>query len=75
MYCTYSSGVYDEGIVPGRKIFGDKLTDLHDEFIANNMITPRHCERFILMHTFFDIIFPSWGTLAIYKEINIYLSQ
>ena len=35
----YSSGVYDEGIVPGRNVFGDKLTGLRDEFIANDMIT------------------------------------
>ena len=35
----YSSGVYDDGIVPGRNIFGDKLTDLRDEFIANASIT------------------------------------
>ena len=35
----YSSGVYDKGIVPGRNVFGDKLTSLRDELIANDMLT------------------------------------
>ena len=35
----FSSGVYDEGLVPGRNIFGDKLMDLREEFIANDTIT------------------------------------
>ena len=35
----YSSGLYDDVIVPGRNIFGVKLTNLHDEFIANDMLT------------------------------------
>ena len=37
----YSSGVYDEGIVPGRNVFGDKLTSLRDEFIANDMLATK----------------------------------
>ena len=35
----YSSGIYDQGIVPGRNLFGDKLTSLRDEFISQDMIS------------------------------------
>ena len=35
----YSSGVYDDGIVPGRNILEVKLTNLRDEFIATDMLT------------------------------------
>ena len=41
----YSSGVYDEGIVPGRNVFGDKLTSLRDDYdvrlSANDMLATK----------------------------------